>query len=60
MWRGGNPIEDFGRFMSAALSDLLNQQVDRILVDMKDSHVAAATRLLVLKGKNEKKAKLIA
>jgi len=51
MWRGENPVEDFDRFMSAVLSDLLNQEVDGILADMKASRIAAAMRLFALKEK---------
>jgi len=51
MWRGENPVEDFDRLMSVVLFDLLNQRVDRILVGMKESRIAAAVELLALKAK---------
>ena len=51
MWRGENPVQDFDRFMSVVLSDLLNQEVDRILADMKASRIAAAIRLFAMKEK---------
>jgi hypothetical protein len=56
MWRGEQPVEDFGRFMSVVLLDLLTQEVDCILVDMNQTLVATATKLLALKEKKEKKA----
>jgi hypothetical protein len=61
MWSGENPVEDFDRFMSVVLLGLLNQQVDSILVDMKESRVAAAIKLLALKekkGRPESSARL--
>ena len=51
MWRGENPVEDFDRLMSVIVLDLLNKRVDCILMDMKESRVAAATKLSALKAK---------
>ena len=53
MWRGADPVEDFGRLMSGFLWSLLDQQVGSIVADMRQSSLHSIERLGYKKNKGD-------
>jgi hypothetical protein len=48
MWRGPDPVEDFGRLASDFLWDLLDRKVDAILADMREATASTSQKLAEL------------